>query len=57
MKKCTECAERVKKEARICPHCNHEFFQTPKTIEEEIEEFEKRQNKNSPNNLYDDEII
>jgi uncharacterized membrane protein YhaH (DUF805 family) len=57
MKKCPECAELVKKEARICPHCNHEFFQIPKTIEEEIEEFEKRQEKNSPNNLYDDEII
>jgi len=57
MKKCPECAELVKKEARICPHCNHAFFQIPKTIEEEIEEFEKRQKRSSTNNLYDDEII
>ena len=57
MKKCPQCGELVTREARVCHHCNHEFFQTPKTLEEEIEEFEKRQKENSPNNLYDDEII
>lgn len=57
MKKCPECAELVKKEARTCPHCDYEFYKIPKTIEEEIEEFEKRQKRSSTNNLYDDEII
>lgn len=25
MKKCPDCAELVKKEARICKHCKHQF--------------------------------
>ena len=57
MKKCPECAELIKKEARICPYCRHEFYPKPKTIEEEINEFDKNKKNKSTNNLEDDEII
>jgi hypothetical protein len=29
MKKCPECAELVKREARICLFCGHEFYAKP----------------------------
>jgi uncharacterized membrane protein YhaH (DUF805 family) len=56
MKKCPQCGELVTREARACHHCNYEFFQVPKTIEEEIEEFEKQQKQKYPH-YSDDEII
>ncbi len=56
MKKCPQCGELVNKEARVCHRCNYEFFQIPKTIEEEIEEFDKQQKQKSPH-YSDDEII
>jgi rRNA maturation endonuclease Nob1 len=55
MKKCPQCAELVKREARVCRFCGHEFYPKPKTIDEEINEFDKK-NK-STNNLGDEEII
>jgi rRNA maturation endonuclease Nob1 len=39
MKKCPECAELVKKEARICRYCGYEFYKTPLSQEEEIEKY------------------
>ncbi len=56
-KRCPECKELIKKDERICPNCKYEFFKIPKTVEEEIEEFEEKQKKNSLKDLYDDEII
>ena len=32
-KKCPQCAETVKAEAKICRYCNHEFAETPAEIE------------------------
>lgn len=57
LKKCPQCAELVKREARICRFCGHEFYQKPKTVEEEINEFEKKQKKSSTDDFEDDEII
>jgi uncharacterized membrane protein YhaH (DUF805 family)/ribosomal protein L32 len=57
MKKCPHCAEIVKREVRICPHCGYEFYPKPKTIEEEINEFEKKKNNKSINDFEDEEII
>jgi len=57
MKKCPECAELVKKEARICPYCRHEFYPKPKTIEEEINEFDKKKKNKLKDDLEDEEII
>jgi uncharacterized membrane protein YhaH (DUF805 family)/ribosomal protein L32 len=58
IKKCPQCGELVSRELRVCPHCNYEFYQIPKTIEEEIEEFEKQQKQKSTNySDSDNEII
>jgi hypothetical protein len=39
MKKCPECTELVKKDARVCRFCGYEFYPKPITQEEEIEKF------------------
>jgi uncharacterized membrane protein YhaH (DUF805 family) len=57
MKKCPQCAELVNRDARICLFCGNEFYPKPKTIDEEINEFDKKEKKKSTNNLEDDEII
>lgn len=57
MKKCPQCAELVKRETRICPFCGYEFYPKPKTIEEEINEFEKNKKNKSTNNFEDEEIV
>jgi len=57
MKKCPQCAELVKREARVCRFCGHEFYPKPKTIDEEINEFDKKGKNKSTNNLEDEEII
>jgi ribosomal protein L32 len=41
MKKCPNCAELVKRDARICRFCGHEFYPQAKTINQEIKEYEK----------------
>jgi len=44
MKKCPQCAEIVKKEARVCRFCGHEFYPKPITQEQEIEKFKGNEN-------------
>jgi hypothetical protein len=39
MMKCPECAELVKKEARVCRFCGYEFYKKPLSQEEEIEKY------------------
>jgi len=39
MKKCPECAELIKREARVCRFCGYEFYAKPLSQEEEIEKF------------------
>lgn len=39
MKKCPQCAEIVKREARVCRFCGYEFYAKPLTQEEEMEKF------------------
>jgi len=41
MKKCPQCAEIVKKEARVCRFCGHEFYPKPITQEQEIKKFKR----------------
>jgi uncharacterized membrane protein YhaH (DUF805 family) len=48
MKECPQCAELVKREARVCRFCGYEFYPKPKTIDEEINEFDKK-NKSKNN--------
>ncbi len=57
MKKCPECAGLVKREVRICPSCGHEFYQKPKTIEEEINELDKKEKNTAMYDFEDEEII
>jgi len=47
MKKCPECAELVKNDARICKFCGYEFCLKPTTQEQEIEEFTKKKERKS----------
>jgi len=54
MKKCPQCEEMVKREARICRFCRYEFYPKPKTIEEEINEFEKKKRKTKADELKDE---
>ena len=39
MKKCPQCAEIVKREARVCRFCGYEFYAKPLSQEEEIKKF------------------
>lgn len=61
MKKCLECAELVRKEARICRFCGYEFYPKPVTQEQEIEEFTHKQalrlNQKKNINIDEDEEI
>lgn len=57
MKRCPRCTKLVEKEARVCRFCGYEFYPKPKTIEEEINEFEKKEKNIKENELEDDEII
>ena len=61
MKKCQECAELVRKEARICRFCGYEFYPKPLTQEQEIEEFTHKQvlrpNQKKNINVDEDEEI
>ena len=61
MKKCPECAELVKKDARICRFCGYEFYPKPVTQEQEIEEFTHKQvlkpNQKKNINIDEDEEI
>ena len=57
MKKCPECAELVKKDARVCRFCGYEFYSKPVTQEQEIEEFTHKQvlRPNQKKNINTDE--
>ena len=61
MKKCPECAELVKKDARVCRFCGYEFYPKPVTQEQEIEEFTHKQvlrpNQKKNINIDEDEEI
>ena len=61
MKKCPECAELVKKDARVCRFCGYEFYPKPGTQEQEIEEFTHKQvlrpNQKKNINIDEDEEI
>ena len=61
MKKCPECAELVKKDARVCRFCGYEFYPKPVTQEQEIEEFTHKQalsrNQKKNKNIDEDEEI
>jgi hypothetical protein len=61
MKKCPECAELVKKDARICKFCGYESYPKPVTQEQEIEEFTYKQvlkpNQKKNINIDEDEEI
>ncbi|MBA7538703.1 hypothetical protein ES705_30980 [subsurface metagenome] len=46
MQKCPECAEIVKREARVCRFCGYEFYPKPITQEQEIEKFKGNENCN-----------
>ena len=55
MKTCPECAEQVKKEARVCHFCGYEFYPKPKTIEEKINEFDKKGKNTARDDLEEEE--
>ena len=61
MKECPECAEIVKKEARVCRFCGYEFYKKPLTQEEEIKKFTHKQalrpNQKKDINIDEDEEI
>jgi len=61
MKKCPECAELVKKDARVCRFCGYEFYPKPVTQEQEIEDFTHKQslrpNQKKNINIDEDEEI
>jgi len=57
MKKCPQCAELVKRDARICRFCGHEFYPKPKTIDEEINEFDKKKKNTNADELEEKGII
>ena len=45
MKKCPQCAEIVKREARVCKFCGYKFYPKPVTQEQEIEKFSQETDK------------
>lgn len=57
MKRCPECAELVRKEARICRFCGYEFYPKPKTIDQEIEEFDREKKEvNEKSKEHEDDL-
>jgi hypothetical protein len=54
IKKCPQCAEVVKREARVCKFCGYEFYPKPITQEQEIKKFNQKRELKSDQN--DEEI-